>query len=142
MPSFCRRARTFTCLIVVAWLAFAQPGTSYYGLIDPAVHAQIDAERYGQTSHGETLPGHEHQPPHDHPVVQGVSISGLTVANPFDAAFYQALLSPGQRLALFAQRVELAVIGQAITLKPLDQPPRSVASLLQFMPDVPSCAPD
>jgi hypothetical protein len=111
-------------LIVVAWLMFAQPGMSVYWLIDPEVHAQIDAEVYGQTTHGATLPGHEHHPPHEHPVTPGISLPGLTLVNPFDASFYQALLSPAQRLALFGHRVELAVIGQSIAIEPPDQPPR------------------
>jgi hypothetical protein len=135
MMSFERTARTIhsslhlarfsLCLIVAAWLAYAQPGTSLYGLIDPEVHAQIDAEQYGQTIHGETLPGHEYHLPHDHPITPGISIPGLTLANPFDAFFYEALLSPAQRLALFGQRVELDVIAQSIAIEPPDQPPRS-----------------
>ncbi len=110
--------------MVAAWLMFAQPGMSHYGLIDPGVHAQIDAELYGQTPHGETLPGHAHQPPHDHPVTLGSSVPSLTLVNPFDAAFYCALLSPAQRLALLGQRVELDAIAQPVTIKPSDQPPR------------------
>jgi len=125
--SFLRPARFSICLIVAAWLAYAQPGTSPYWLIDPEVHAQIDAERYGQSTHGETLPGHEHHLPHDHPTALGISIPGLALANPFDASFYQALLSPAQRLALFGQRVELAVIVQSIAIVPPDQPPRSAS---------------
>lgn len=118
------QARILVCLIVAAWLAYAQPGTSAYWLFDPEVHAQIDADRYGQTTQGETLPGHEHHPPHDHPVTPGITIPGLALANPFDAAFYRALLSPAQRLALLGQRVELDVITQVIALEPPDQPPR------------------
>jgi hypothetical protein len=118
------QARPFTCLIIVGWLAFAQPGMSHYWLIDPAVHAQIDAELYGQQPDGETLPGHAHQPPHEHPIHQGVGVSDLTLANPFDAAFYRALLSPAQRLALFDQHIELAAIAKLITIEPPDQPPR------------------
>jgi hypothetical protein len=123
----CHQARIATCLIVAAWLAFAQPGMSYYWLIDYEVHAQIDAELYGQRPDGETLPGHEHHLPHDHPIMPGISIPDLTLANPFDASFYELLLSPAQRLALFGQRVELDVIVQSIAIAPPDQPPRPVA---------------
>jgi hypothetical protein len=118
------QARIVTCLIVVGWLAFAQPGMSYYWVIDPGVHAQSDAELYGQTPLGETLPGHAHHPPHDHPVTLGINVPVLTVANPFGAAFYCALLSPAHRLALLDQRVELDTIAQPATIEPPDQPPR------------------
>ena len=121
------QAKFLVCLMVVSWLTFAQPGTSPYWLIDPIVHAQIDAELYGQLPDGETLPGHASQPPHQHPVNQGVSVSGLTFAHPFDAAFYRTLLSPAQQLALLARPIELSVFAHSITLDPPDQPPRSAA---------------
>jgi hypothetical protein len=122
-----RQARIVACLIVVGWLAFAQPGMSYYWLIDPGVHARIDAELYGQQPDGETLPGHAPQLPHEHSIILGAAVSELTLVNPFGAAFYGALLSPAQRLALLDRRVELAVISQGITLTPPDQPPRLAA---------------
>jgi hypothetical protein len=125
--SFRRPAELGIGLIVAAWLVFAQPGMSYYGLIDPKVHAQIDAELYGQRPDGETLPGHEQHPPHEHPITPGNSVPALTLVNPFDAAFYSALLSPAQRLALLGQRVEMIVIAQAIVIEPPDQPPRLIA---------------
>ena len=121
------QAKFLVCLMVVSWLTFAQPGTSPYGLIDPAVHAQIDAQVYGQLPDGESLPGRVAQPPHQHPVNQGVGVSGLTFAHPFDAAFYRTLLSPAQRLALLARPSEMGVFAQSITLDPPDQPPRSAS---------------
>jgi hypothetical protein len=120
---FLRLARFCVCPIVAVWLAFAQPGMSYYWLIDPAVHAQVDAELYGQRPDGETLPGHEPRPPHEH-LVLGVAIPGFMLTNPFDAAFYRVLLSPAQRLALLGQRIQLAVIAHSIAPEPLEQPPR------------------
>ena len=120
-----RSARFSGCLIVAVWLAFVQPGVSYYWWIDPAIHVQIDAELYGQRPDGETLPGHEHHPPHEHPANPGITVSDLTLANPFGAAFYRTLLSPAERLALVGQRSELAVIAQQIALAPPDQPPRA-----------------
>ncbi len=118
-------ARLGGCLIAAVWLAFVQPGTSYYGLIDPAVHAQIDAELYSQKPDGEMLPGHDYHPPHEHPTSPGITVSGLTVANPFDTAFYRTLLSPAERLALQGQYLEMDVIARAIAISPPDQPPRA-----------------
>lgn len=120
-------ARLDGCLIIALWLAFVQPGMSGYWLIDPGVHARIDAELYGQLPDGETLPGHEPQLPHEHSIILGTTVSGLTLVNPFGAAFYCVLLSPAQRLALLDRRAELAVIPQSITLTPPDQPPRPAA---------------
>jgi hypothetical protein len=113
-----------TCLIVVGWLAYAQPGTSHYWLIDPAVHAQVDAELYGQLPDGETLPGRTPEPPHEHSINQGVGVSGLTLTNPFDAVFYRTLLSPAQQLALSGCPLETGVFVSSVTLTPPDQPPR------------------
>ncbi len=115
------------CLIVAVWLALVQPGMSGYWLIDPAVHARIDAELYGQLPDGETLPGHEPQLPHEHSIILGTAVSGLTLVNPFGAAFYCALLTPAQRLARLDRRAEPFVIPQSITLTPPDQPPRPAA---------------
>ncbi len=117
-------ARLGGCLIAAVWLAFVQPGMSYFGLIDPAVHAQIDAELYGQRPDGETLPGQDYHLPHEHSTSPGITVSGLTLINPFDTAFYRALLSPAERLALQEQRLLTEVIAQAIALAPPDQPPR------------------
>ncbi|HTP11049.1 MAG TPA: hypothetical protein VMP08_22500 [Anaerolineae bacterium] len=75
---------------------------------------------------GATLPGHAHHPPHEHPSSPGIIVSGLTLANPFDAAFYRTLLAPAERLALPGQRLEMEVIAEAIALAPPDQPPRTV----------------
>ena len=71
--------------------------------------------------------GHEPHPPHEHPVMLGLTVPGLTLANPFGEAFYSALLSPVQRLALLDRRIEIAVIAQSITPEPPDQPPRPAA---------------
>jgi hypothetical protein len=113
------------CLIVVVWLAFVQPGMSYFWLIDSEVHARVDAELHGQRPNGETLPGHQSHPPHEHPASPGMSVSGSTLANPFDAAFYRMLLSPAHQLAVFGQRVEMGVCAYSITVEPPDQPPRT-----------------
>ena len=71
-----QRAWLITYLIVSVWLALVQPGMSYFWLIDPALHAEIDKELYGQLPDGETLPGHEHHAPHEHPASEGTTVSG------------------------------------------------------------------
>ena len=119
-------ARFGLCLVVSGWLAVMQPGMSHYWLIDPVVHTQIDAELYGQHTDGETLPGHDHSPPHEHPANQGIGVASATFTNPFNAGFYNTLLSPARRRAMFEQRVELAVIARFLAIEPPDQPPRFV----------------
>jgi hypothetical protein len=123
--SLWRQAGLITCLIVSGWLALMQPGMSIYSLMSPEEHADIDKELYGQLPDGETLPGHEHHPPHEHPVNQGMSVPGLTFTNPFDAGYYRSLFAPAQCPALRGQRIELAVIAQSIAIAPPDQPPRA-----------------
>ncbi len=118
-------ARLGGCFIAAVWLAFVQPGMSYFGLIDPATHAQIDAQLYGQRPDGATLPGHDYHPPHEHPTSPGITVSGLPLVNPFGAAFYHTLLSAAERLALQGQRLQTEVIAQVIALAPPDQPPRA-----------------
>jgi hypothetical protein len=55
--------RQMVCLLACGWVTLVPPGLSRFGLIDPEVHAQIDAERYGQTPDGHTLPGYPERPP-------------------------------------------------------------------------------
>jgi hypothetical protein len=98
---------------------------SYFWLIDPALHAEIDKELYDQLPDGETLPGHEHHPPHEHPVSQGTTVPALTIASPFSTAVYQSLLAAAQRPALRSLRVEADVIAESIAIEPPDQPPRA-----------------
>jgi hypothetical protein len=112
-------------LLVCGWLALMQPGMSVYSLMPPEEHAEIDKELYGQTPDGRTLPGHEQHAPHDHPANQGTPVPDSTYFNPFDAAFYHALLAPAQRPALRGQPPETDVIAQSITIEPPDQPPRA-----------------
>jgi hypothetical protein len=115
------QARIVTSLIVVGWLAFAQPGMELLLVIDPGVHARIDAERYGQQPDGENTSGPRASTAHEHSIILGITVSAMTLVNPFGAAFYR-VLSPAQRRALLDRRVELAVIAQSITLEPPDQP--------------------
>lgn len=106
------------------WVAVVQPGLSYFWLIDPQVHADIDAEEYGQTSDGRMLPGYPWRPPHDHPSSASLSITDLMQHNVFDAAFYDMVFSPAARLALQDSRPESQVIEKSIAVPPPDQPPR------------------
>jgi len=113
------------CLLVCAWLAIMQPGMSMYSLVSPEVHAEVDEELYGQTPDGHTLPGHAEHAPHDHPANPGTPVPDSTFINPFDAAFYRALLEPAQRPALHDQRPETAIFAESITIEPPEQPPRA-----------------
>jgi hypothetical protein len=117
--------RLAICLLVCGWLALIQPGMSIYSVLAPEIHAEVDEELYGQTIDGHTLPGHEHQAPHDHPVNPGTPVPGTTYINPFDAAFYRSLLSPALRPALHDQRLDVDVIAQSISIEPPEQPPRA-----------------
>ncbi|HTP08631.1 MAG TPA: hypothetical protein VMP08_10295 [Anaerolineae bacterium] len=118
--------RTVIACLVTSWLMFAQPGVSPYALIDPAVHAAIDAEVYGQTIDGQPLPGHEHDHhlPHNHPGSSGLPTPNLSLQNVFDDAFYLNVFAPAKQRALSSERCETAVIAESITLVPLDPPPR------------------
>jgi hypothetical protein len=119
--------RTIISLLIGAWLMVVQPGLSYFWLITPGVHAEIDAELYGQSPAGETLPGHAPHAPHDHSGNFGTTIP--QIANPFNAIFYLSLLAPAQRPALRGWRLELAVSADSIVIAPPDQPPRVQDSL-------------
>jgi hypothetical protein len=122
--NFCR---SLLACVLSSWLMFAQPGVSPYALIDPAVHAAIDAEVYGQTIDGHPLPGHEtdHHLPHEHPGGSGLPTPNLSLQNVFDHAFYFNVLAPAKQRALSSERCEAAVIAESITLVPLDPPPRA-----------------
>ena len=114
------------CLIS-SWLMFAQPGISPYALIDPAVHAEIDAEVYGQTIDGQPLPGHEcdQHHPHDHPGSSGLPTPELSLHSAFDYAFHTIVCAAAGEPALNSERHEADVIAESITLVPLDPPPRA-----------------
>ena len=116
--------QTIISLFVVAWLMVMQPGMSYYWLINPDVHAEIDAELYGQSPAGKTLPGHAPHAPHDHSGNPGTTIPSITIDYPFNAAFYQSLLSPSRRRALRSGQLATAIVAESIVIAPPDQPPR------------------
>jgi hypothetical protein len=119
-----RPVRPIIILLIGAWLIVMQPGMSAYWLISSAVHAEIDADLYGQSPTGETLPGHAPHAPHDHPRNVGIPIADFTLTNVFGAAFYTSLLWPAQRPALHPLN-DTAVIVHSITIESPDQPPRA-----------------
>ncbi len=120
-------ARTIIICFMSSWLAFAQPGVSPYALIDPALHAAVDADLYGQTTDGQPLPGHEmdHHRPHEHPGNSGIPTPELSLQTVFDRAFFLTAFSPADQPALCGERHEAAVIAESIPLVPLDPPPRA-----------------
>ncbi len=124
-----RRVRCLTqpviSLIVCGWLALLQPGMSDYWLINPQVHAAIDAEAYSQLPDGRPLPGYPARPPHSHPGNDGLTyasevlIVGLGMPS-FDEVFVEA-----DRPSLQGSRSEVAVIVAAVFLDPPEHPPRA-----------------
>ncbi len=121
----CGLARSFVCLIVCGWLALVQPGLSYYWLIDPSLHAKIDAERYGQLPDGRTLPGHPHHPPHEHPSSGGLPTTGAAALDGCAVAYSSVIFWEANRPSLHSRPAEAAVIARAVFLDPPEHPPRA-----------------
>ena len=121
----CGLARLLVCLIICGWLAFVQPGLSYYWLIDPNVHAEIDAERYGQLPDGRVLPGHPYQPPHEHPSSGGLPITQVIQFENEVARCSQAIFWEANRPSLQDHYAEAAAIPLAVFLDPPEPPPRA-----------------
>jgi len=112
------------CLLACGWVTLVPPGLSRFGLIDPEVHAQIDAERYGQTPDGHTLPGYPERPPHEHPVTAAVSVSAISLASVFRAAARHDVFTPAQQPSLSGGHIDTEVIAESIAIAPLEPPPR------------------
>jgi hypothetical protein len=121
----CGLARSFVCLIVCGWLAFVQPGLSYYWLIDPHVHAEIDAERYDQLPDGRMLPGHPYHSPHEHPSSGGLPIPYPVTLDDDALAYSRAIFWEANRPSLQNSYAEAAVITRAVFLDPPEHPPRA-----------------
>ena len=100
------------------------PGLSFYWLIDPEIHAQIDADRYGQTPDGRTLPGRPGRPAHDHLASPAVSVSALSLASIFQFAAYHDPYTSADCSSPGSQPTDHAAIGESIALPPLERPPR------------------
>jgi hypothetical protein len=120
-----RKVQSAIVLILCVWVALVQPGLSYFWLLDPQAHADFDADEYGQTPDGHTLPGHPWHPPHQHPTSLSLGAFEIMQQNAFDPTFYQIVFWPLDRLSLQGQPFEIAVIGQAADLAPPDHPPRA-----------------
>ena len=121
----CGLARSFVCLIVCGWLALVQPGLSYYWLIDPQAHAEIDAERYDQLPDGRMLPGHPYHPPHEHPSSDGLPATHPVTLNEDAGAYSSMIFWEANRPALQSSNAEAAVIARAVFLDPPEHPPRA-----------------
>ncbi len=121
----CGLARLLGCLIVSGWLAFVQPGLSYYWLIDPHVHAEIDADRYGQLPDGRMLPRHPYEPPHDHPSSGGLPITQAIQFENEVVRRSQAIFWEANRPSLQPRYAEAAAIPRAVLLDPPEPPPRA-----------------
>jgi hypothetical protein len=113
------------CLIVCAWVALVQPGLSYYWLIDPHVHAEIDAERYDQLPDGRMLPGHPYHPPHEHPSSGGLPSTDPVTLEDAASACSHAIFWEANRPSLQKDFSEAAVIIHAVYLEPPEHPPRA-----------------
>ena len=118
-------AHRILCVVACFWLMLVQPGLSYFWLIDPDLHAQIDAERYGQALDGEALPGSPRRPLHDHPFAAGIPIPATSLRNAFDAAFYTRVFSAAHRPSLGDRWIEAGVTAQPADLPTPDHPPRA-----------------
>jgi hypothetical protein len=118
-------ARPFVCLVVCGWLALVQPGVSYYWLIDPHRHAEIDAELYGQLPDGRMLPGHPYQPPHEHPSSGGLPTTDPVTLDDDASAYSGAIFLEANRPSLQSSYAEAAVIPRAVFLDPPEHPPRA-----------------
>jgi hypothetical protein len=121
----CGLARPLVCLIVCGWLVLVQPGLSYYWLIDPLVHAELDAERYGQLPDGRMLPGHPYHPPHEHPSSGGLPITYPVTLDHEASAYSRAIFWEANRPSLQNRYVEAAVIARIVFLDPPEHPPRA-----------------
>ena len=120
-----RFIKPIVMLIFCGWLSFVQPGLSAYWLIEPQLHARLDAADYDQLPDGEPLPGHPVHAPHQHPISFGIGASSVVLQHGFDAGFYRKVFSPAGRLALLNHWSETGVIAKAVNLEPPEQPPRA-----------------
>ena len=112
-------------LVVCGWLALVQPGLSYYWLIDPQVHAEVDAELYDQLPDGRMLPGHPYHPPHQHPGSSGLPTADPVTLGTDASAGSRAIFWAANRPSLQNSCADAAVIACAVFLDPPEHPPRA-----------------
>jgi hypothetical protein len=112
-------------VVACAGLTLVQPGVSSTWLIGTRQHAKIDADLYGQTPDGRTLPGHAEHPPHQHSADDGLPNSVVIVLQRFEVGYAAAILSEANRPSLQDRRSDATVIASAVFLEPLEHPPRA-----------------
>jgi hypothetical protein len=115
----------FIVVMACAGLMLVQPGVSSTWLLDARRHAAIDADLYGQTPDGRTLPGHAEHPPHQHPGDDGLPNPDVMPLQHFAVAYAAAIFSEANRPSLQDRRSEAAVFATAVFLEPPDHPPRA-----------------
>ena len=123
-------SRMILNLLIGAWLILVQRGMSYYWLISPYLHAEIDAELYGQSPTGETLPGHTSHAPHQHPIGLGMTAPESAISNPIDLGVRTSIWLAAQQLALLNRVIEVSEAVEAIVIEPPRQPPRAALLVL------------
>ena len=128
-PQYCQQVfgltRLFVCLIVCGWLALVQPGLSYYWLIDPQRHAEIDADSYGQLPDGRMLPGRPYHPPHEHSSSSGIPATHPATLDDDASTHSSAIFHEANRPSLQNRYSVAAVITRAVFLDPPEHPPRA-----------------
>ena len=140
------RRRWLICALACTGLMWVQPGVSYYWLIDPHLHAQIDVERYGQLPDGRTLPGYPQHPPHEHPSSEGMPNLDAAPLLGFTAVDYDAISSEANRPSLQSGHLEAEVIDISAYLDPPEHPPRvpdctfRVSTRINLCKEAQSCA--
>lgn len=125
IPMVAKSMKWLLAVVACAGLMLVQPGVSPIWVLDPCRHAEIDADLYGQTPDGQTLPGHAEHPPHQHPGDDGWPNSEAIPLHRFTVAYAVAIYSEANRPSLLERRSEAAVIAATVFLDPPDHPPRA-----------------
>jgi hypothetical protein len=124
IPMVTRLMQWIMVALACAGLTLVQPGVSSTWLLDAHQHAAIDADLYGQSPDGHTLPGHAEHPPHQHSADEGLPNSVVIVLQRFDVGYAAAIYWEANRSSLQDCRSEAAVIASVVFLQPPEHPPR------------------
>jgi len=125
IPMVTRLMQWIIMAVACTGLALVQPGVSSTWLIGARQHAEIDADLYGQTPDGHTLPGHAEHPPHQHSAEEGLPNSVAIALQRFDGGYAAAILWEANRPSLQDRRSDATVIASAVFLEPPEHPPRA-----------------
>lgn len=117
--------RSLVCAMACGWVMLVPPGLSYYWLIDPEAHAEIDAGLYGQTPDGRTLPGYPERPPHEHPASAAMSVAAIPLASVYHTAAAYDVFASAQQPWLGDKHIDAEVIAESAAVSPLERPPRA-----------------